>query len=253
LKHLEAVDSEFTRQASTFAESPTLNAAGLTEPIVNALAGCERERVIDVACGPGILTDSLTARCAAAVGMDFTAEPLRLAGRRTAANPRAAFVRGLAEQAPFASGSFGAAVIRLALHHVARPRVVLSEVRRLLALNGRLVVLDILTSSRPEESRLHNAIERLRDPSHATFLSESGLCDEISSAGFSIESAESWDTPRVFSDWAAVVNAPERMASLEIVLQHLARAGRTAGIGLRTRDGEVWFTYRWALVVARAV
>ena len=225
----------------------------MTERIAAALGQQAGERVLDVACGPGILTESLSTRSAATVGIDFTAETLRLAGARASGNSRAAFVRGLAEQTPFVADSFGGAVIRLALHHFEVPGTALRETHRVMSPGGRLVVLDLLTSPQPEESRLHNAIERLRDPSHASFTTESGLCDEISAAGFSIESVDSWDTPRPFSDWAAIVNALERMAALEVVLRHLARAGETAGIALREERGEVWFTYRWSLIVARAM
>jgi ubiquinone/menaquinone biosynthesis C-methylase UbiE len=251
-QHLEAVDAEFTRQAATFADSSTLRAADVTDRIAAALQGCGGERVLDVACGPGILTECLTPRSALTIGIDFTAEPLRLALHRAAGNPRAGFVRGLAERAPFPGGCFGGAVIRLALHHFERPGAVLDEVHRVLAPGGRLVVLDVLTSTQPDESRLHNAIERLRDPSHGSFSSESGLREAIDGAEFTIESVETWETPREFSDWAAIVNAPARMASLEVVLQHLAESNQGAGIALRVERGEVWFTYRWALIVARA-
>ena len=40
------------------------------------------------------------------------------------------------------------------------------------------------------------------------------------------------------------------MSSLELVMRHLARAGVTAGIDLREQDGELWFSYSWALLVA---
>jgi len=253
LKHLDRIDAEFTRQAATFAASATLGTADLTERVAAALADATDGRVLDVACGPGILTAALAERFAAPVGLDFTAETLRLARTRIPAGRSAAFVRGLAEALPFPDGAFDGAAVRLALHHFEDPASVLREVRRTLAPGARLAVLDILTSADPAEAHLHDAIERLRDPSHAAFTTEAGLRDQVEAAGFAIQSAESWDRDRPFDEWAAIVNAPQRMAALEVLLRRLARAGETAGIALREADGGVWFTYRFAFVVARAV
>jgi len=251
VKHLDRIDAEFTRQAPTFVASATLNAADVTERIAAALSGGPSRRVLDIACGPGILTASLAGRFDASVGLDFTAETLRLASARAPDGVNAGFVRGLAETLPFPDECFDAAVLRLALHHFEDPGAVLREARRMLGSDGRLVVLDILTSADVAEARLHDAIERLRDPSHAGFTTESGLRSQIVDAGFAIETRESWEQDRSFADWGSIVNAPERMAALEVLLRHLARAGESAGIALREAEDGVWFTYRWALFVSR--
>ncbi len=52
--------------------------------------------------------------------------------------------------------------------------------------------------------------------------------------------------PRRFAEWAAIISEPQRMASLEVVLRRLARAG----IALREEGGELWFSYEFALLVA---
>jgi ubiquinone/menaquinone biosynthesis C-methylase UbiE len=252
VRHLEAVNAEFTRQAATFAESPTLKAADVTERVAAALADLSGERVLDVACGPGILTNALASKAASVVGLDFTAEPLRLAAANTGEDLRASFVRGLAEGAPFSPGAFGGAVIRLALHHFEDPAAILREVRRVLTPGGRLVVLDILTTADAAQARLHNAIERLRDPSHTTFSSEPALRELIEASGFDLVTAETWAKPRRFADWAEVVNAPKRMAALAVLLEQLVHAGESAGVALREQAGELWFTYQWSLMVARA-
>ncbi len=56
--------------------------------------------------------------------------------------------------------------------------------------------------------------------------------------------------PRRFAEWAAIISEPQRMASLEVVLRRLARAGIDAGIALREEGGELWFSYEFALLVA---
>ena len=113
------------------------------------------------------------------------------------------------------------------------------------------VVLDLLTSADPEVAALHNAIERLRDPSHTALVAREALAAEIADAGFRSLREEVWESRREFGDWARVIAEPARMASLEVLLRHLARAGVETGMGLREeRDGALAFTYAWGLFVA---
>jgi ubiquinone/menaquinone biosynthesis C-methylase UbiE len=246
--HDAIVRAEFARQAESFAGSAALSAPEITETVGAALGSMQGARVLDVACGPGVLTDTLLGTGAMPVGLDLTADTLRLARRR--GGDRAAFVRGFAERLPFAPGTFSGAAIRLVLHHVERPLEVLRAVRDVLDVGGRVVVLDALTSSDPRTAELHNAVERLRDPSHTAFVSRGALERQLEEAGFALQRVECWQRAREFSEWAAIINEPTRMASLGTVLRALARAGETAGIELRERNGELWFTYRWGLFVA---
>lgn len=251
MQHSRTVQSEFTRQAESFAESPALGAAEVTERVGAALGDAPLGRVLDLACGPGVLIPVLAARARRMVGLDLTDRTLRLASQR--ATPRAAFVRGVAEQTPFPSASFDAAVLRLALHHFEAVDVALREARRVLRRGGRLVVLDLLTSEAVEVAALHNAIERIRDPSHVELISRPTLAAKIRSAGFRVVRDESWESRREYDDWARVIAEPARMASLELVLRHLARAGVETGMALREEpDGALAFTYAWGLFAADA-
>ena len=246
--HGRTVQSEFHRQARAFAESPALRAPELTLRIAEALRGASPRRVIDIACGPGVLVPSLSEIAEQVVGIDLTAKPLRLA-REACAD--ASFVRALAGRAPFAPGSFDAAVMRLAIHHFDDPQPILEDTRRLLSDDGRLVVLDVLSSEDPEIAALHNAIERLRDPSHALMRSDGDLRALITSAGFEVVSSDAWSSERSFAEWARIISEPTRMSSLELVLRHLSRAGVESGMSLREEEGELLFQYEWCLLVAR--
>jgi len=251
-KHLRKNESEFTRQAEAFAASPALAAPEVTDRLAEALGGTTLGRLLDVACGPGVLAPVLGPLTQHLVGLDLTAETLRLASERSAVE-HASWVRGLAGEAPFESGSFDAAVVRLALHHFEDPGAVLCEVRRMLHVGGRLVVLDVLTGEDEATATLHNAIERLRDPSHARFVSAPAQRETIRSAGFEIADESCWETPRHYDEWARIISDPVRMDALEVMLRHLSRAGIDAGIALREEDGALWFTYRWQLVAADAI
>jgi ubiquinone/menaquinone biosynthesis C-methylase UbiE len=249
-RHGKTVQEEFTRQAEAFARAPELRAADVTQRIADVLAELRPDRVLDLACGPGVLARLLSEHARVVVGADLTDAVLRVARRGTGDARNVGFVRSLAERTPFRTGAFDAVVLRLALHHFARPADQLAEVRRLLRPGGRLVVLDIVTSPDAETAMLHNAIETLRDPSHARFVPMATLQAGLRDAGFAVLSESSWRTPRDFAGWASIVSEPARMASLEVVLRRLAAAGEGAGIDLREEDGALRFTYTFGLLVA---
>jgi SAM-dependent methyltransferase len=127
----------------------------------------------------------------------------------------------------------------------------MSEIFRVLRPGGRLVVADVISSEDSAESELQNAIEILRDPSHVRMLPGSELTTLVKDAGFVIESLESWDKPREFEEWMGIVNDPSRVAPLRAVVQALAGAGASAGIGLALDGRKITFFHRWNLIAAR--
>jgi SAM-dependent methyltransferase len=100
------------------------------------------ERVLDVACGTGLVSfrvaEAVGAR-GAVVGTDISGEMVE-AARRSAAErdvDNASFERSDAETLPFADATFDAAVCGLGLMYVSDPVKALCEMRRLLRPGGR--------------------------------------------------------------------------------------------------------------------
>lgn len=102
-------------------------------------------RVLDLCCGTGDLAflAEKAAPGADVTGADFTFPMLRIARkRRAAANGRSRFAQADALRLPFRSAAFDALTIGYGLRNVADLSRALSEMRRVLAPGGRLVVLD---------------------------------------------------------------------------------------------------------------
>jgi ubiquinone/menaquinone biosynthesis C-methylase UbiE len=100
------------------------------------------ERVLDIACGTGLVSfrvaEAVGAR-GAVVGTDISGEMVE-AARRSAAErdvDNASFERSDAEALPFADATFDAAVCGLGLMYVSDPVKALCEMRRLLRPGGR--------------------------------------------------------------------------------------------------------------------
>jgi demethylmenaquinone methyltransferase/2-methoxy-6-polyprenyl-1,4-benzoquinol methylase len=76
-------------------------------------------------------------------GLDFTLPMLGVATRRRVlARSRSAFAQGDALRLPFQSGVFDAVTVGYGLRNVADPLAALREMRRVLAPEGRVVILD---------------------------------------------------------------------------------------------------------------
>lgn len=253
MDHLERTRTEFTRQAAQFASSAAITAAELTARFVDAVEGGPEAHILDVACGPGIVTVGLAAKANAVVGFDLTPEMLRQARDRCAKAGRGnvTFQQGSATALPFPDNSFDGVVTRLSVHHFDAPDAVLREMARVANPGGQLVLADVISSSDARESELHNAIEILRDPSHVRMLPVAELRDLITKAGFAIETESTWDQTREFEEWAAIVDDPQRIGPLRVIVDRLARAGEHAGFGLKVTNGAVAFFHRWHLVTGR--
>ena len=115
---------------------------------------------------------------------------------------------------------------------------------------GIAVIVDVVSSEDRDESDLHNAIERLRDPSHVRMLPASELDGDVMHAGFSVLGHDTWDMRREFDEWAAIANDTARVEPLRTVVRALAQAGRTAGTGFAIENGRIVFFHRWRLLRA---
>jgi SAM-dependent methyltransferase len=160
------------------------------------------------------------------------------------------FKSGDAEHLPFADAEFDGAVTRAALHHFADPQRAISEMFRVLRPGGAAVFADVTSSENADESRLHNAIERLRDPSHVRMLPASELDSYARQAGFRDLEAATWDIDRELEEWFSIVSDPARVEPIRTIVHALAESGRSAGIGLAVKDGQVVFFHRWRLLKA---
>jgi tRNA/tmRNA/rRNA uracil-C5-methylase (TrmA/RlmC/RlmD family) len=84
-EHSKIVATEFARQAEAFARAPELQAPEVTRWIADALGDLGADRILDLACGPGVLAPVLAHQARVVVGVDLTDEVLRVARARSTA------------------------------------------------------------------------------------------------------------------------------------------------------------------------
>lgn len=192
------VARRFARQAKAFSGSPLQRDPERLRRLLEFLAGRPGERVLDVGCGPGIVTAALRSAGMRAVGIDLTAAMLREA--------RAAgvtCVQGDVSALPFQRGAFDVAVSRNTFHHLADPRRVLEEMARTVRSGGRVVIEDMEAPADAAQRAYHETVERLRDPAHARTLTRGEFRDLGAAAGLAAWREEPIVFVIDFEEWLA--------------------------------------------------
>ncbi len=202
----ELVQDRFTRTVDVFGDFVMKDRVREADNLARLVGANEKDRAVDLACGPGTLTLTFARNVRWICGVDLTAAMLERA-RRTAqaeGTRNVAFANGDAHALPFADGSLDLAVTSYSLHHMPDPARVLREMARVLKRGGRAGVLDIFVPEDPKIAEINNRIERLRDPSHTRTLPKSELGKMFAAAGLRILAAEVEEHPRSFDHWLLV-------------------------------------------------
>jgi ubiquinone/menaquinone biosynthesis C-methylase UbiE len=170
--HQDLILDQFTRQATPFSTANTITDANALRLIIEAAKPEPHHKLLDVACGGGIVVCAFAPHVKHATGIDMTPAMLDRA-RQHAADTGVANVnwdRGDVMSLPYADGAFDIVVTRFSMHHFPDPLGVLREMVRVCAPGGRVVVVDMYASEEPAKAVEWNRLEKLRDPSHVRCL-----------------------------------------------------------------------------------
>ncbi len=141
------------------------NWANLTQqfidPLLNA-AGVNKEmKVLDVACGPGIVSKKIYEREALPVGIDFSPEMIKLA---KLLYPYIEFYEGDAQELQFGDASFDAVIMNFGMLHIPQPLQAMKEASRVLRKKGKFAFTVWASAARSPASKVMNdARERYAD------------------------------------------------------------------------------------------
>jgi len=250
MDHFSRIKEEFKKQAETLSVASVFTDSGVLEQIHAAIKPTTKMNLLDLGCGPGIVTAAMAPDVREVVAYDLTPEMLNQAMKRCreAGLKNVRFELGSAEHLPFEEGTFDCVVTRLTIHHFLDPRRVMEEAVRVTRQGGEVVVADMVSSENDEEATLHNALETLRDPTHLRMLSPTDMLGLIKTAGLRITSSSTWEIRREYDEWIRITNAPERVKPLYTVMVALAKAGIHAGINLQFNGRTVVFSHRWLLI-----
>ena len=184
-----AVRDQFSQHAEYYAQSSAHAKGDTLEVILNFADPKGTEKVLDIATGTGFTAFALAPKVAHVVATDLTPEMVtkasELAQEQTIEN--IAFSVAAAESLPFATASLDLVTCRLAPHHFQNVPKFLSEVHRVLRIDGFFCLVDSVSPESEQLIAWQNRVEKLRDDSHVYGYPPSQWDTMIANAGFEIE------------------------------------------------------------------
>jgi SAM-dependent methyltransferase len=166
--HDAAIIEQFSRQAIPFAQVPGhLDSIGLLIELAGVTDG---DTVLDVACGPGLVSCAFARRARQVTGLDLTPAMIEQAEQRQGQENLAnlSWCVGTATPLPFPDQSFSLVITRYSMHHLLSPTDALREMIRVCRPGGRVLVADVAMPA--DKSAAYDRLELLRDPSHTHAL-----------------------------------------------------------------------------------
>jgi ubiquinone/menaquinone biosynthesis C-methylase UbiE len=253
-EHNQVVREEFTRQAAAYAANPAIADPERVARLVHAVRPTARDRVLEVATGPGYVAMGFAAVAREVVGVDLTEAPLAIAEKRRQEQGlhNVRFQLADASRLPFVDGEFDVVVCRLAFHHFEQPPCMLSEMVRVCTLQGTVAVEDIVVSEHAARGAYQNRFENLRDPSHTAAFSLSMLLKLFAEAGLEIEHVSTGHLAQTAERWLANAQTPAAQAvEVRRLIEEDGRHDLSGTQPFRNADGQWCFTQRTAIVVGR--
>jgi ubiquinone/menaquinone biosynthesis C-methylase UbiE len=168
--HKNLILEQFTKQAIPFSNIPGHSDEKVAEIMINFSGVTAEDTVLDVACGPGLITFPFARIADKVTGMDITPKMLERAKELQIEKGIKNITWDIGDiySLPYDDNSFSMVITRYSFHHLLNPQNALKEIKRVCKINGKIVVIDVCAPSEKQES--YNHFETLRDPSHTKAL-----------------------------------------------------------------------------------
>ncbi len=102
--------------------------------VADTVAAKDGQRILDIGCGDGVLLGQITK--GKLYGIDFDADSVKVA----AAKVKGSFSVGAAESLPLKSNYFDTVIATEIIEHLAKPELMLQEIKRVLKSGGRVII-----------------------------------------------------------------------------------------------------------------
>jgi ubiquinone/menaquinone biosynthesis C-methylase UbiE len=250
--HGDLILDQFTRQATLFSTASAITDEDALRMIVEAARPTSDDRLLDVACGPGLVVCALAPHVRDATGIDVTPAMLDRARKLSTDTGLAnvAWRQGDVSSLPYGDASFTIVTTRFSFHHFLDPAAVLREMVRVCVPGGRIVVVDDYASEDPPKAAAFNRLEKLRDPSHARCLALTELKGLFGAVGLPEPQATFYE---LRGDVAGLLarSFPNPGDDLEIIEMFKASAADDRlGIPVRVDGDKIHYAYPVAILAA---
>jgi SAM-dependent methyltransferase len=211
------------------------------DPLLDAAGVRAGTRLLDVACGPGFVSEAAARRGAEPVGLDVAVAMLDEARRRS---PGFTFVEADAHELPFPDESFDAVTMSFGILHLSKPEVALAEACRVLVPQGRFAFTAWVAEGNAVAEIVDGAVAAHAEPvdlpegpDFYRFADPEECRRALESAGFAGESVE-----------LETVTVPWRVPTAELLFEAELHAGVRTSAVLRAQPPERLEAIRTAIV-----
>lgn len=250
----ETIQSSFTAQAGKF-ETKSMNFANeeYLKYMVSCIAPDKSDNVLEVAAGTCVCGRALAPFVENVTCLDMTDAMLKVGKEKSEEQKlqNLSFVQGNAETLPFPDNSFDIVISRLAFHHFTAPECCFSEMARVLAPGGKLVVIDMEAPEEPLRKTV-DKIETMRDPSHIHTLSRAEFNGMFCENNLLVTMTDCIEIPVCVSSWLALTDTPTDI-SADILLRFKVETegGLKTGFYPYIKNGELYFNHRWLMMIGK--
>lgn len=172
-----ASQGQFDERAGQYGKSHILADTSDVDKVVTELKLRPNTAALDVATGNGHTAIHLAEKGFQVTAADLSTGMLEQAKKLAAErNLKIDFREHAAEKLPYPDNSFGLITCRVAMHHFSSPHDFVREAARVLKTYGYLVVIDCtVPDDHVEAHQWMDQVEKLRDPSHARYVTPNQL------------------------------------------------------------------------------
>jgi len=167
-EHNDKVIEQFSKQAVPFTKIK--GHYDSVDTIISMSKVSNNDKVLDIACGTGIVTCEFAKYAKYVIGLDITqdmlAQAIKLQEEEKLTNMQ--FDLGNVEGLPYKSNSFDIVFTRYSFHHFLDTKKVFDEMIRVCKPTGKIIVVDVALENK--YAKAYNHMEKLRDPSHTKAL-----------------------------------------------------------------------------------
>jgi ubiquinone/menaquinone biosynthesis C-methylase UbiE len=172
MHHDAEILDQFTKQAEPFLQRHENSHEDLLQLMVECASVRRQDTILDIACGPGIVSCYFARYASHVTGLDIVPAMLERARRLQTERHLTNLDWALGESTalPFHNDFFDRVVTRFSFHHYMEPQVAIAEMMRVCKPGGIVLVADVAPASDAQDR--FNHWEILRDPSHTRALTE---------------------------------------------------------------------------------
>ncbi|OLC32533.1 MAG: hypothetical protein AUH31_00515 [Armatimonadetes bacterium 13_1_40CM_64_14] len=244
----EATQRQFGQRARAYAHSASHRHDTDLDLLVEHLKPTSSDCLLDVATGTGFTAVAFGPLVRSVVGVDLTWEMLQEAEALRSGRDRIRWAVADADALPFADATFTAVTCRRAAHHFVHLEHAIREMLRVLAVGGRIGLVDQVLPDDEPGGTLMESMEILRDPSHVRALPASRWQALLARAGVALSLMQTVERRLAVSEWLELAGTDlARRDAIEAALRRASPQAREQ-IGYAATQNPT-FLKRWVILV----